>query len=303
MGGIKRHHSLVMKRNSLLSPALGALLALTLAASARAYTWGGKLDMLVVAEQTDASANSALPTAAQPVSYVAFDGGYIEAGDPIGGLQPPSAAAVAQALATALATRHYQAAAGPTPPSLLLVYHWGLLARDTKQIRTAFQLQPNLAARINLVAPAKYAARISEDLLDRRQPATVRVPILDPRERDLIEFAADDRYFVIVSAYDFASVARGDAKLLWRVKLSTRSPGVALADAVPTLLQGGAPFFGRDLAETQFLSPPLVATASVPAAPVTAPPPDVLQALNQTYLNTLIHQEHVQFTGDLPAPR
>jgi len=291
-----------MRKNLHLPPVFGVVLAVALAASARAYTWGGKLDMLVVAEQTDAGAKSAPPTAAQPATYVAFDGGYIEAGDPIGGLHPPAAAAVAQALAAALAGQHYQAAAGPPPPALLLVYHWGLLARDTKQIRTVFQLQPNLTARISLVAPAKYAARIGEDLLDRRQPALVRVPILDPRERDLIQFANDDRYFVIVSAYDFASVARGDAQLLWRTKMSTRSPGVALADAVPTLLQGGAPFFGRNLAETQIETPPLVAAGGA-AAPETAPPPDVLQALNQTYLNSLIHQEHGEFSGERPAAR
>jgi len=53
---------------------------------------GRNLQMVVVAEQTGAMTAPALPTPEHPASYVAFDGGYIEAGDPIANLQPPAAA-------------------------------------------------------------------------------------------------------------------------------------------------------------------------------------------------------------------
>jgi hypothetical protein len=289
-----------MKTNSSIAHGLLALLTLGLAAPASAFSWGGKLDMLVVAEQTDPAAAPAPPTAAMPARYLAFDGGYIESGDPIGGVHPPPAAAVAQALASALATRHYLPATAEASPSLVLLYHWGLINRDSHQIRTSIQLQPNLVARIGLVAPARYAARIEEDLRDRRQPVAMRTPIIDPVERDLIQYAADDRIFVIVSAYDYASVADGQAKLLWRTKLSTLSAGASMAEAVPTLLQGGAPYFGRDLSKTQGLSAPIAAAVATPSA-VPAPPPEFVRRLNQAYLDGLIHQEHVKFAGNLPG--
>jgi len=287
-----------MKTNSSISHALLALFAAGLAVNAHAYTWGGKLDMLVVAEQTDATVKPAQPTAALPAYYVAFDGGYIEGGDPIGGLRPPPPAAVAEALTASLASQHYLPATAQASPSLVLVYHWGLLNRDSHQLRTSFNLQPNLTARIGLVATAKYAARINEDLLDQRQPGPIHPPILDPTERDLIQVAADNRFFVIVSAYDFGSVARGDAKLLWRVKMSTRSAGVGMAEAMPTLLQGGAPFFGLDLPATQYLQQPLAAAVAA-SAPAPAMPPEVARQLNQAYLDGLIHQEHVKFAGEV----
>lgn len=287
-----------MKTSSSISRALLALLAAGLAANLQAYTWGGKLDMLVVAEQTDSAVKPAPPTAALPTFYAALDGGYIESGDPIGGLKPPPASAIAQALGAALASQHYVPATTGNSPAQLLIYHWGLLNRDSRQIRTSLHLQPNLVARIGLVSTDAEAARIEEDLLDRRQPGPIHPPIIDPQERDLIQFAADNRYFVIVSAYDFASVARGDGQLLWRVKLSTRSVGTSMAESLTTLLQGGAPYFGHDVNATQMLQQPLAA-ATTGLAPVA--PAEFTATLNQPYLDTLIHQEHVKFSGELPA--
>jgi hypothetical protein len=294
-----------MKTSSFISHVTVALLAVGLAAQAHAFAWGGKLDMVVVAEQADPAVKSALPTAEHPAYYVAFDGGYIEAGDPIAGEKPPPASAVVQALATALASQHYLPATAQSSPSVVAIYHWGLINRDTHQIRDSFKLQPNLMARIALVAPKEYAQRIEEDLLDRRQPVSVHIPILDPREQELLQLVGDNRYFVIVSAYDYASVAHGAGKLLWRVKMSTRSPGASMAEALPTLLRGGAPYFARDLTEMQTVREPLVPEGRVevgtPKVEEFLPPPEIARQLNPQYLDGLIHREHVKFTGDLPA--
>jgi hypothetical protein len=291
-----------MKTPSLSFSVLVALLATGLATECQAYTWGGKLQMAVVAEQADPALKLAPPAAAQPVYYVAYDAGYIESGDPIAGVNPPPATAVAQALSAALASQHYLPAAAMSAPSLLLVYHWGLLNRDSHQIRNFTRLQPNLKARIGLVAPAKYAQRMETDLLDRREPVSVHIPIIDITERDLLQLAADDRFFVIVSAYDFASVARHEAKLLWRAKMSTRSAGVSMAEALPTLVRGGAPYFGRDLTNTQYVTEPLVregqAAVGAPAAEAFVPPPEVARQLDKNYLDQLMHREQVKFSGE-----
>lgn len=290
-----------MKTLSPFSYILIALLAAGLAAECQASLWGGKLQMVVVAEQADPAVKLTLPTAEKPAFCFAYDAGYIEEGNPIAGEKPPSAAAVAQALNAALASQHYLPASATSAPSLLLIYHWGLLNRDTYQIRNSIRLQPNLKTRIGLVAPRKYAQRMEQDILDRRQPVSVHVPIIDPTERTLLDLARDDRYFVIVSAYDYAALTRRETKLLWRVKMSTRSAGAAMAEALPTLLRGGAPYFGRNLTDTQFATEPLVpegrAEVGTPKAEGFLPPPEIARQLDESYLHNLMYQEHVEFSG------
>ena len=294
-----------MKTTSPISHVLIALLAAGLAAECQADPWGGKLQMAVVAEQADHAVKLTPPTAEKPAYYVAYDAGYIEEGDPIAGVNPPPAIAVTQALSAALASQHYLPAPATSAPSFLLVYHWGLLNRDTHQIRSIFKIQPNLKARIGLVAASKYAQRMEEDIMDRRQPVSVHIPILDPTEQNLLQLAGDDRYFVIVSAYDFAALTRRETKLLWRFKVSTRSAGAAMAEALPTLLRGGAPYFGRDLADTQYATEPLVpegrAEVGTPKAEEFLPPPEIARQLDESYLHNLMHQEHVEFSGIYPS--
>ncbi len=290
-------------RHLTLASTVAGLFCLASAVPASAFTWGGKLDMTVVAEQENPQAAPATPTADHPAYYVAYDAGYIEAGDPIGGEKPPAPAAVAEALHSALASQHYLPATATSSPSLVLVYHWGLLNRDTYQIRNIFQIQPNLRARISLVSTKKYAKRIIEDLMDRRQPVSVHIPIIDPTEQELLQLVHDNRYFVIVSAFDYASVTQGRARLVWRVKLSTRSAGAAMREALPTLLRGGAPYFGRNVGETEYVSEPLVRPGQVhvgtPQVAEYLPPPEVKQQVNQQYLDGLMHHEHVWYSGEV----
>ncbi len=291
-----------MKTSSLPSHALAVVLAAGLAAESYAYTWGGKLDMTVVSEFADSNVKRALPTAEQPAYYVAYDGGYIESGDPIAGEKPPPAATVAQALRIVLASRHYLPASARSAPTLLLIYHWGLIRPGSYQFGTSFRLQPNLNARIALVAPKKYAQRIKEDLLDL-WAGGLYIPIIHQRERDLLHLAGEERYFVIVSALDYASVARNACQLLWRVKLSTRSVGVAMAEALPALLRGGAPYLGRNLEDTQFVREPVVPEGRVeigtPKLEEFLPPPEVERQLHPQYLKGLIERDHAPFTGEL----
>ena len=294
-----------MKYAPLPSRVLAVVVAAGLAAHVHAFTVGGKMDMAVVAEFGVPSLAPAQPTADHPAYCVALDGGYIEAGDPIGGEKPPAASAMAQMLAAALASQHYLPATAGTAPSLVLVYHWGRLNRDSMQITSSLHLQPNLLSRIALVAPLAYARRIEQDLLDRRQPVGMHIPILDVTERDLLQLVADNRYFVVVSAYDYASVAQGAAKLAWRLKASTRSAGVGMDEALSTLLRGGAPYLGQNLPQTQFLRTPLTpegpGATGGPTPEAFAPPPEVAHQLNPAYLQGLVQRDHALFTGELSA--
>lgn len=282
----------------------GGLVFAATAPSARAG-WFDSIYENVVSEQTNPATAPTPPTANRPAYYVAYDGGYIEAGNPIAGERPPKPAVVANALFHALASQHYVQATSAHPPSLVIIYHWGLLRRDTYQIRSIFQIQPNLRARIYLVAPTKYAKRMVRDIMDRRQPGLVHIPILDPDEITLLQLAHDNRYFVIVSAYDYPSVVSGRARLLWRTKMSTLSVSASMSDALPALLRGGANYFGRNYPEAQTVRESTVPSGRVhvgtPTVESFLPPPEVKQQMNHPYLDRLMRQETKRFTGEKPV--
>ena len=277
------------------------------AADAGSSFWSRKIYLVVVAEQPRSETPFSLPTADHPVYYAAFDGGYIEEGDPIANERPPAPGAVAQALARGLAPQHYLPATGQAPPTVLLIYHWGALNRNSIEIHSGLSLGPNQRARIALVAPAAYARRIQQDLLDERTARETHSPVwfpyfIDFHERDILELSRDDRYFVIVSAYDYAAVAHHQVKLLWRAKMSTRSAGVAMDEALPALIRSGAPYFGRNLDEPQYLDTPEVPAGHVaigePKVLAYPPTPEVARELADPFVHRLAGREHRQFSGE-----
>ena len=95
----------------------------------------------------------------------------------------------------------------------------------------------NQAAMVTLVAGTTLA----------RQLSAAGSTALSQIEWDrLKQAAAADRYFIIVSAYDFADSLKGQRTLLWRARLSTERHGVSLDDVLPALVAAGAPVFGRE---------------------------------------------------------
>ncbi len=280
--------------------------ALPLVPAARARSF----DMVAIAEQTKKGAEVQPPMVGVPAYYVAYDGGDIESGDPIAGQKPPTAAALGAALREALASQGYQPATAAAAPSLLLIYHWGAINISTIEIPRISKLKPNLRARIYLGAPTYDAAKLENFLVSRKfgPPPNDWAPIpgfLTPSLRDTLDLAQDDRYFVIVSAYDFAAVARREPALLWRVKLSARSVASDMDEVLPALLRGGASFFGRNFQDRQLervpLTPSTVAATGPAPAPMPAPPPEIVKPLDAAFVTNLVSQEHELFTGDKDA--
>ena len=260
--------------------------------------------MVVVAETSAEGAKLTRPTSDQPAYYVAFDEGYREAGDPVANEKPPTAAAVARALRQTLAAEGYRPATSQTPPSLLVIYHWGSLNRDSLAIQSGVKIDPNLKARLALVAGGKYAHRIEDEFTQLQLARELHTPLrgnLTNREQELLELAQDGRYFVIVSAYDYAALSRHETRLLWRTKMSASDPGVALAAALPALIQGGGPYFGRGNEESQFVRIPLgpgdkVETGS-PAGPETSDLTSTAGRLDDPFVRELAEKEGVEVTG------
>ena len=79
----------------------GALALVLLLFEARASAQS-PIDLIVIAERATPAANIAIPSPEHPVYYLAYDAGFIEAGEPIAGIQPPSSSEVGQGLRSAL---------------------------------------------------------------------------------------------------------------------------------------------------------------------------------------------------------
>lgn len=272
---------------------LAALMAVGFGTHASAGIFSSNFDMLVVAERSAGSQSQA-----GPATYAAFDGGYIEAGDPIAGDTPPTPQMVALSLQNALANQGYQLAAGE--PSIVLTYHWGVLRIDHRQINVPYGIKTNLEARIELVSTSKLGAEVENHILLNEKGGGLNSDASAPRmlvgpTETVKEDARQPRIFVIVSAYDYQGLLHRETKLLWRVKLSAREQSGRMDEVIPALLAAGAPYFGQDMAVPKLIetTPRAVAPAAGPGFTATA---ESLH-LDRQFMDGLLKAEHVNFSG------
>lgn len=221
----------------------------------------GDANVLVFATASDDAAGC-LPAPDRPVYYLAIGGGFKS----IGGKRDDASAKVTgdqvwAILQRALASQGYRSvlpaskAAPPPEPRLLLVFHWGTAVpqflEDTSFYETAADMSDGRRSALDIELgdiggnDFKRLANWREigDLIGA--PAVAPV---DPEYNSVVVPATKtDRYYVMVSAYDFA-LANSPAKtkkLLWRARMSVSATGTQLADNLGPLLAAGAPFFGR----------------------------------------------------------
>lgn len=264
---------------SLLRSALLLLPALSAMAAPAAAAERGRV-IAVITECTDAGRRVAPPTAGEPAYFVAQSNGQHDFGQPLAGEPTLAAGTVQPQLEAALAADHYLPAPAGRAPALLVIFSWGLHANVGSDLEDPGY--GNLLDRAALVAGQKFAAELRSVLnqfdlsvaatsqrpwgaqLPGMRPTTPAIlqdgfsPLESFRRRDLLtarllEQISDDCYYVIVTAYDYAALARGERRLLWRTKLSTRAQGTALPDAVAALLRQGSGCFGRDMAKPELL--------------------------------------------------
>ena len=72
--------------------------------------------------------------------------------------------------------------------------------------------------------------------------------------RELVEDAFHSCYFVVASAYDYAAMAHGQRRLLWRTKMTVDADGVNMKESLAPLIVSAGPYFGRDMKEVTVLS-------------------------------------------------
>lgn len=203
------------------------------------------------------------PTPDQPAYYVPVILGWQEAGKIVAGEEPPKREQVLRQLGQALAKEGYvlqalRPDANKTLPSLIIAVEWGCLnplvtehgALDLSTgeggtmapagIRTnptqATVTDFNQNEMVALVAGAAFSTKLA---------ATGSLGLSQQDWDKIRDAVAEGRYFIIVSAYDFAASLKGEQKLLWRARMSTERQGVWMSDVLSALVIAGAPLFGR----------------------------------------------------------
>jgi hypothetical protein len=267
------------------------LLGAVLSAPAYAGLFTNSFEALIVAERAKGVPDN--PGAA--TGYTALEGGYIEAGDPIAGENPPSADQVRTSLRSALAAAGFQEAGGGS--ALAITYFWGVLRPDREQIRTPYDVNTNLQARIALVSTQMTGAELNNHILGRKKgggedPDASSPPILVGPTETAAQNARHARYFVIVTAFDYASIGPGKTpKMLWQVKASALESSGSMADVIPALLGTASAYLGKSLPQAT-----VVDSSTGRAAPA-AGSGEFGSYLDKAAVGTLLHHERVEFSG------
>jgi hypothetical protein len=217
-------------------------------------------DVNVVVDMTEAGRKISPPTKEKPAFYYPVLAGYRESGSLVAGEKSPPSTPVAKLLAKALAAQHYYVMGTKTPaPTLILVFHWGYMnpqIDDTGDDENPQQIFWNQKEMLALVAgnTVKNVGAFGSD------------------RDDILQNMRDDRYFVIVSAYDFDAAKEKKKVLLWQAKMSTPSNRVSLAEVIPSMITAGGPRFGRETKLPESVTAPLAKEGKVEiGTPVVVP--------------------------------
>ncbi len=223
---------LLWKKNHILRPVLTALVAGAFLAGCRSGALAPQA--IVVGDIPPANAPGPAPSREKPLYYYPVVGGYRELGAKMAGVHPPSSNEVLRAVAKALAQENYLLVRPGVKPDLMMVIWWGCMNPLVEEFEQTEEE----------VAPTKVFFNMREMLaLVGAFKADVGVERV---RNDLRQAANDDRYFIVVGAYDFAAVEKHERKLLWSARMSTESTGRSPEEIFPLLAASGAAVFGRE---------------------------------------------------------
>jgi hypothetical protein len=231
----------------------------------------------LVGDMSDQGRDLPHPAPDKPVYYYPIVRGYTELGPTQTGLieQPPPAKEIVHHLAAALSAQGYlvthevevpakpdapspspqttptMSKAFSPPPSFILVFHWGALRAEKLDSTlgadaTAGPTPPaviNQDKMIGLIAGKKFDSTVDFGLGTEK----------------ILEGVQDDRYFVMISAYDFKAYFEQHKKvMLWAAKMSVPTNEVTMAQVLPTLIDNGGAVFGRETIGPKRLDVPAV---------------------------------------------
>ena len=190
-------------------------------------------------------------------------------------------------LAYGLAQQSYQPTKEPSKADLLVIVHWGVtepadfddVMEDELLDRTqdAVDSMSNTNPLLNDYAALNSISAMQENIdrgLDRQIAANARLlgysrALVQARMKyrrkgkegelpDVAKELAEERYFIVVSAWDNQLIQNsGERKLLWITRTSLPATGHSFAMSIPTLIREGCKYYGKHFEELQKIDSPL----------------------------------------------
>lgn len=252
-----------------------------LAATSFAQAKEVKLPVLIAARHVDPAVEKdhPRPTPAKPAYYLPISGGFVQRGAVYGGQETPVGLhEVWPALQKALAKQGYLVTGkNLPPPTLILTFHWGTLYPER------MDALPATGDDGEDIGSGEVITNLREMLA-----ATGGNRLLDSNLRferdDAMERASEDRYFLVVTAYDFAAAMQKPRKkkMVWQAVLSVPAARTSLAAAIGPMISAGASSFGRDGLPKEIATPFREGRVEVGPLEVVDHPTDVPPARGDT---------------------
>ena len=268
-----------------------------------------QIDLTVITEMTELGKQQPPVSPRAPAYYLAQSSGFHQLGHAPAGEHTLKPEEVERLLSRALATNGFLPAKLPEhPPTLAVFYTWGshtllLEGDDENPSLSGDQVARNLLDRAALVGGVKFSKEMmtlfqqANDLatLNRPPPSDPSglvppiAPVIDagqmeflnpinrfrqadPKNDFLVEQFTNDVYYVVASAYDYASLNAKSRRLYWRTRLTVAAQGVSQEQTLPTLIVSAAPFVGKDMGE-----PEIITRRAVPEGQVEIGTPTVVE--------------------------
>lgn len=244
-----------------------------------------------ITEFTDAGRKHRAVSPASPEYYLMHSLGYQTRGSAVRETELPRAE-LEPVLVDSLAQNGFKPSTSANPPSIVVFYMWGAhnpIERDEPDSET-YRNSLDRAALAGGTQFAKRLARAYSDTQDmflaspkmvsedgitygagiqlgmtqlNRQMNPLQTFRFNLNNERLLNHASDNCYFVVVSAYDYALLAKNQRQLLWRTRLTVSARGASQQTALPSLVSYSARYFGHEMKEAEIVRMPRIPTGSV----------------------------------------
>lgn len=212
--------------------------------------------------------NAVKPAATQQETYVFSPGRHFTAAISDRTDEKATFDLIARNLAPALAEQRYVPSRDPHDADLLIIVHWG----TTWAPEPAFSDQ--ILGRLNsgqdlselmlqIEADAQILSRsiaLNADILGYRRSLRGKQHRLFPseEERTMVRELAEERYFVVLMAYDYKIFKTEKRRhLVWTTHMNVRSAGNNFIAAIPQMAKVASRYFGKDETELVHVFTPL----------------------------------------------
>jgi len=213
----------------------------------KAFVRNPQLEMTVFTELTDYGRTLPIASPESPVHFVAYDKGGRSMGAGVAGERLPVPAELMTILHGALAERGYlPAPEDDSSPDLVVILHWGSHYRLDIDLAGLFPElhQQQMLERATLVGGRAYRNEVQRQIEFGWFPGDRSF-----KKGRLFDQATADLYYVVVSAYDHASVLNDTPRLAWRTTMTVSAAGLSMQDSLPSLIMTAAPYFGREMTD------------------------------------------------------